>query len=159
MLDRFLAKVTAYADGQWSEPPVRPERKSSGFGWSPKTGWVPVETISGFDGLYKAGYLAGFLSNEGPGGTTMFTIAKRSDLVPFSLGPGVVDPKKRDHNYRPDTVFGQLALAEIEVNPGQAHSTNWGGGSSVGGSPRNPDGSQSRLTPEQVLEVCKAFTK
>jgi hypothetical protein len=39
------------------------------------------------------------------------------------------------------------ALGEIE--PG------WGGGSTIGGAPRNADGSRSRLTPKQVFDAVE----
>lgn len=166
MLNTFLAKVTEYADGIWQAPATRPERLSSGFGWSPKTGWKMLEAQTGFDSLYGAGFIAGVLFTEGPGGTTMYTIGKRSDLVPLPLGPGaIVRPPKSNEDYRQDTILGKLALAELEANPTQTHAANWGGATTVGGSPRNEvelDGKKvncySRLKPEQVLEICKSFT-
>jgi hypothetical protein len=120
---------------------------------------VAIETKIGFNSVYEEGYLAGFLFTEAPQGTYLYTVAKRSDLVPLAMGPGaVVRPPKSSDDYRKDTILGQLALKEIEVNPDQSHAANWGGASSIGGGPRNPDGTMSRLTPEQVLEVCKGFT-
>lgn len=159
MLESFLLKLDTYANGEWKEPPARPERKSDGFAWSPKTGWVSVSGVTGFDAVYSAGNLAGVLYADAPNGTRMYTVGKRSDLVPLPVGPGaVVRPPKSSEDYRKDTILGALALKEIEVNPDQSHSANWGGATTVGGSPRNPDSSQSRLTPEQVLEICKGFT-
>jgi len=159
MLEGFLAKLDQYASGTWQEPAARPERKSLGFGWSPKTGWVEVETATGFDGLYKSGFLAGVLYTDAPNGTRMYTVGKRSDLVPLPVGPGAtVRPPKSVEDYRQDTILGALALAELEGNSEQSHAANWGGATTIGGGPRNPDGSQSRLTPEQVLEICKGFT-
>lgn len=159
MLEGFLLKLDAFANGEWQEPAARPERLSSGFGWSPKTGWQTVKSVTGFDAVYKAGYLAGVLFAEAPNGTTMYTVAKRSDLVPLAIGPGAtVRPAKSNEDYRQDTILGALALAELAGNPQQSHAANWGGATTVGGSPRNPDGSQSRLKPEQVLEICKSFT-
>lgn len=159
MLETFLAKVDQYANGEWQEPAGRPERRSDGFGWSPKTGWEKIESSTGFDDLYNKGYLAGVLYTDAPNGTMMYTVAKRSDLVPLSVGPGaVVRPPKSVEDYRKDTILGALALKEIDVNPEQSHAGNWGGATTVGGAPRNADGSQSRLKPEQVLEICKSFT-
>lgn len=158
MLETFLAKVSQYANGEWQAPPARAERPSKGYAWSP-SGWVAIETKTGFNSVYEEGYLAGFLFTEAPQGTYLYTVAKRSDLVPMSMGPGaVVRPPKSSDDYRKDTILGALALKEIEVNPDQSHAANWGGASSIGGGPRNPDGTMSRLTPEQVLEVCKTFT-
>jgi hypothetical protein len=62
--------------------------------------------------------------------STRYTIGKVSDLVPFNL---------------------QALLAGLNaMEPG------WGGGSSIGGSPRLDDGVSSRLAPEQVwAAVCE----
>lgn len=65
-----------------------------------------------------------------PDGSRAYTIAKRSEFVAFDV-PGVL-----------------RALHERE--PG------WGGGSTVGGAPRNADGSRSRLSPEEVWEIVRA---
>lgn len=166
MLEGFLAKVTAYANGTWQEPAARPERKSDGFGWSPKTGWVPVTQVTGFDAVYGKGLLAGVLYMPMAGDTLMYTVGKRSDLVPLSIGPGaLVRPPRSNDDYRVDTILGALALAELEGNPEQSHAANWGGATTIGGSPRNEveiEGKKvnfgSRLTPEQVLAVCRSFT-
>ncbi|MFA5813048.1 MAG: hypothetical protein WC862_00850 [Patescibacteria group bacterium] len=160
MLETFLVKVTQYANGEWQAPPARLERPSKGYAWSPKTCWQAVETKIGFDDVYNQGFLAGVLFTDAPNGTLMYTVAKRSDLVPLAVGPGATKrPPTSLDDYRKDTILGQLALKEIEVNPEQSHAANWGGASSVGGSPRNPDGSQSKLIPEQVLEICRRFAK
>jgi len=159
MLEAFLAKVTQYANGEWQAPAARDGRASKGYAWSPKTGWEAVETKTGFDEVYNKGFLAGVLYTSMAGGTLMYTIAKRSDLVPLQLGPGATKrPPTTSDDYRKDTILGQLALNEIAVNPEQSHAANWGGASSIGGGPRNPDGTMSRLSPEQVLEICKSFT-
>ncbi len=159
MLETFLVKVTQYANGEWKEPAVRPDRKADGFGWSPKTGWQRVSGVNGFDEVYTAGFLAGVLYTNAPNGTKLYTIGKRSDLVPLQLGPGATKrPPTSVEDYRKDTILGALALAELEGNPEQSHAANWGGATTVGGSPRNPDGSQSRLKPEQIFKICKGFT-
>lgn len=129
MLGGFLAKVSAYADGTWQEPAARPERKSDGFGWSPARGWEVVTSTTGFEQVYKMGHLVAILYTEAPNGTVMYTLGKRSDLVPFDI-------------------TGLLARLNA-IEPG------WGGSSTVGGSPHKPDGSRSSLSPEQVLEVAK----
>lgn len=160
MLETFLAKITQYANGEWQAPPARPERPSKGCAWSPKTGWQAVETKTGFDDVYNQGFLAGVLFTDAPNGTLMYTVAKRSDLVPLAVGPGATKrPPTSLNDYRKDTILGQLALKEIEVNPEQSHAANWGGASSIGGGPRNADGSQSRLNPAQVLAICEQFGK
>ncbi|WP_043603413.1 MULTISPECIES: hypothetical protein [Protofrankia] len=44
------------------------------------------------------------------------------------------------------TILGALAARE----PG------WGGGSSIGGAPRRPDGSRSSLHPDEVFTIVEA---
>lgn len=160
MLEGFLAKVSAYADGTWQAPPARPERKSDGFAWSPKTGWVTVTQVNGFDEVYAKGFFAGVLYTDAPQETRMYTVAKRSDLVPLAIGPGSTKrPPTSVEDYRQDTILGALGLAELARNSVQSHAANWGGATSIGGSPRNPDGTMSCLTPSQVLEICERFTR
>lgn len=82
-----------------------------------------------FDLLYEAGHSAALAyQNMGDKGYA-YTIGKKSDLVQF--------PVKRILN----------ALNEVE--PG------WGGGSTIGGAPRHPDGSRSRLTPQKVIAIIE----
>ena len=63
-------------------------------------------------------------------GTHAYTVAKRSEFVKEFPVPEIL-----------------LALGGIE--PG------WGGGSTIGGAPRNADGSRSRLTPQQVFDAVE----
>jgi hypothetical protein len=63
-------------------------------------------------------------------GTHAYTIAKRSEFVQFDV-PRVLQ-----------------AL--------HAREPGWGGGSTVGGAPRNPDGSRSKLTAKEVWEIVVA---
>ena len=87
----------------------------------------------GFGQAYSAGYDVVVLYKPAADSSTTYTIAKRSDLVACPVGP-VSDPQ---------SILGRLAALE----PG------WGGGSSIGGSPRLPEGVSSRLTPEQVWAI------
>ena len=43
-----------------------------------------------------------------------------------------------------------MRAAEATVNPAQSPAHTWGGGSTIGGSPRNQDGSGSRLAPNRA---------
>jgi len=87
----------------------------------------------GFARAYQEGYDAAVLFTPAADGSTTYTVAKRSDLVNVPVGPAS----------DPQSVLGRLAALE----PG------WGGGSSIGGSPRLPEGVSSRLSPEQVWNV------
>lgn len=63
-------------------------------------------------------------------GSFAYTVAKKSDFVDDFDVPSILE-----------------ALGKVE--PG------WGGGSTIGGAPRNPDGSRSRLTPREVFELVE----
>ena len=80
--------------------------------------------IEDFADAYARGLVAAILAIPGPEGTTGWTIGKKSDFVPYDI---------------------QAFLARAnEIEPG------WGGGSTIGGAPRNEDGTRSRLTFEEV---------
>lgn len=160
MLEGFLKLVDTYLDGTAKlEPESSREEIHSGYGWSARTGWVKVESKDGFTSFYKSGFVLGFLGQPAPHGTTMYTVAKASDLVVAPLGPGSKVRPVTSVEQLEDTILGVLAREEQAFNPEQSLAHTWGGSSSVGGSPRNPDGSSSRLNPEQVLSVFRRFVK
>jgi hypothetical protein len=101
-------------------------------------GWAVVYSEGfAFPTLYDDGYNAVVLYNTLPDGSWGYTIGKKSEFVNFPVGPAS----------KPGTILHMLAAAE----PG------WGGGSSIGGAPRNPDGSRSRLSPKKVFELISAL--
>src|SRR3989339_485822 len=158
MLEEFVGKVSAFLAGELeiSERPVR-EEISRGYGWSARTGWQPVESSTAFDGFYRAGLVLGFLYQEARGGGLMYTVAKASDLVAAPMGPGSKARPVTAVEQFEDTILGELGRAEQAKNPNQDLSRTWGGGTSIGGSPRNEDNSSSCLTPEQVLAIFQRF--
>jgi hypothetical protein len=112
-------------------------------------GWEEVTSRDGFTSLYEDGYLAVALATPAAEGSTMWTVAKRSDLVPLALGPA--DRSSDRSGAYTDSLLGRLASAEAEL--GCPAALNWGGGSSIGGSPRLPGGVGSRLPEAQVLSI------
>ncbi|MFH2062536.1 MAG: hypothetical protein ABIJ46_00070 [bacterium] len=158
MLERFVGKVTAFLAGELkiAERPVR-EEISRGYGWSACTGWKPVESSTAFDGFYRAGFVLGFLYQEARGGGLNYTVAKASDLVAAPLGPGSKARPVTSVEQFEETILGELGRAEQTKNPSQDLSRTWGGGTSIGGGPRNEDDSSSCLTPEEVLGVFQRF--
>lgn len=89
----------------------------------------------GFMELYAKGFDGGILYKDAADGTRTYTVAKRSDLVRIPVGP-VGDP---------NSMLGRLAARE----PG------WGGGSTIGGSPRGEGGRSSVLTPDEVWAIVQ----
>lgn len=97
------------------------------------------DDFGGFEALYNDGYKVVCLISEAADGSQRFTIGKVSDLVPYRLGPG----------NDPDSLLGRLNALE----PG------WGGGSSIGGSPRLDGGVSSRLRQPQVWDVMQEVSR
>lgn len=102
-------------------------------------GWVMArsDSHSGFQRLYSEGVTRAILyTSPSADGSIRYTVGKKSDLVGgFPVGP----------------VSKQGTILQVlhQREPG------WGGGSSIGGSPRNPDGSSSYLSPDQVFEIVQ----
>jgi len=86
--------------------------------------------FGGFKSLYLDDYDVVALVTDAADGSRRYTVGKVSDLVRFDLTA--------------------LLAALNELEPG------WGGGSSIGGSPRLEGGVSSRLSPTEVFDLaCK----
>lgn len=95
-------------------------------------GWALVRSEDGStQDVYAAGHSAFIVYKQLSDGSFSYTVAKKSDLHRF--------PVKR--------VLETLHAVE----PG------WGGGSCIGGAPRNPDGSRSRIEPERLVKLIEAI--
>lgn len=101
------------------------------------TGWTMVESSDFvFDLVYQAGHTRVVAMQKQPDGSIAYTVAKKSELVSnFPVGPMSKE--------------GTILYELNKIEPG------WGGGSTIGGAPRNPDGSRSKLSPEQVFSVIE----
>lgn len=99
--------------------------------------WVMVHTEAyAFATLYADGYDRIISYRQLADRSWAYTVARRSDLIDgFPVGP----PAKE----------GTILRALAEAEPG------WGGGSSIGGSPRNADGSGSSMPPDQVFSLVE----
>lgn len=104
-------------------PPVCPV----GLGIHADGSTTDLKDIRDFADVYAQGLVVAVLGVPGPGGTQGWTIGKKSDFVSYDI-----------------PAF--LARAN-EVEPG------WGGGSTIGGAPRNEDGTRSRLSIDRVREL------
>lgn len=105
-------------------------------------GWVMVEADSYgiFETLYRDGYNKAVVCQHLPDGSYKYTVAKKSDFVSdFPVGP-----VSNEHS---------ILFFLNNMEPG------WGGGSTIGGSPRNPDGSSSSLVPDRVFHFVEQQIK
>jgi hypothetical protein len=154
MLDQYLFAVDLWnRTGELPEAGTRDSVPGRGWGLRAAGGWVPVTTPDGFGPLYRQGFLAAALVREAEGGTLSWTIAKRSDLVPLPLGPADAS-KDRSGDFLP-TILGELA--RLECAHGGSPRDTWGGGTSVGGSPRLPGGRSSSLPEATVVAALQRF--
>ena len=139
-LNELLAECLRNLDRWFAgelQPAVAEETRSYEITYQ-GNGWVMARSDSFiFDLLYKDGITAAVAWRPLPDGSFEYTIGRKSDLVlGFPVGP---------HSL-PGTLLHALAAAE----PG------WGGGSSIGGAPRNPDGSRSHLPPERLRAILES---
>ena len=99
------------------------------------SGWVMARSADFiFDLLYAAGHTKAVAYQENPDGSVTYTVGKKSEMVAnFPVGPAPKD----------GTILNALNTKE----------TGWGGSTTIGGAPRNADGSRSRLTPDEVFAI------
>jgi hypothetical protein len=100
------------------------------------TGWILARTIGtrSHAALFRDGHQRVVMYRQLPDGSWGYTVAKRSDFVKHFPIVAILD-----------------ALSARE--PG------WGGGSTIGGAPRNADGSRSRLEPDEVFAIVEAVVE
>jgi len=120
-LGQVLERLDAWWSGALDLPPRRASKVSAM--WVDEGSLHTGPVFGGFAGLFKRA-AAGIVYTAAPGGSYSYTVAKRSEFESF------------------DVPLFLRTCAERE--PG------WGGASTTGGGPRHPDGSRSRLEPEEV---------
>lgn len=100
-------------------------------------GWIMASSQQFiFTALYERGVTRAIAYDALPDGSYVYTVGKKSEFVDgFPVGP--------------HTVPGTILHALNQREPG------WGGGSTIGGAPRNADGSRSRLTPDEVFAIVE----
>jgi hypothetical protein len=113
----------------------RPEKERSFEITHTGNGWVMAKSDDFiFDLLYANGHTKAIAYQVLGDGSVAYTVGKKSELVTgFPVGP----------HSKPGTILHAL----------NEHEKGWGGGSTIGGAPRNADGSRSRLTPDEVWSI------
>lgn len=92
---------------------------------------------------------AGFreIKHEDGSATLSVTVGRRSEVITgFPVGPASKD----------GTILFALNKAEPQR---QGKDDNWGGTSTIGGSPRNSDGKGTTLTTEQIFDIIEEIAK
>ena len=137
LLEKCVANIDALLDGTlvWSS---QPEKDRSFEITHTGNGWVMAKSDDFiFDMLYAQGYTKAVAYQQLPDGSIAYTVGKKSELVTgFPVGPQSVT----------GTILNMLNQREV----------GWGGGSTIGGAPRNTDGSRSHLTPDEVYEIVES---
>lgn len=130
-IDRFVAGTL-----EWTP---QPEKSRSYKITHTGKDWVMAKSDDFiFDLLYEDGYTKAIAYQQLPDGSIAYTVGKKSELVSgFPVGP----------HSKPGTILHVLNKSE----------KGWGGGSTIGGAPRNEDGSRSRLTPDDVFALVEAL--
>lgn len=135
LLDEICARADRLVDGRGPS-----DAELAKFGVTPEleilregTGWTLVKANHphALTDLYRRGVERIVAARPVADGSWAYTVARRSDFV---------------ENFDVPRILAALDAVE----PG------WGGGSTIGGAPRNPDGSRSRLTPDQVFDIVEA---
>jgi hypothetical protein len=96
--------------------------------------------ISAFAAVYRSGARGVIVAHELPDGTTEYSVGKASEFV---------------HGFDVPAILAALRAEEARVNPAQDPAHSWGGGTTIGGSPRNADGSASRLPWARVAAIVE----
>ncbi len=136
LLDEIGRRVSVYADGA-------SQAYTQGYSIDNRyevlhrgTGWVLVQSLGtrAHARLFADGHERVVIHTTLRDGTHGYTVAKRSEFVKGFPVPAI--------------------LAALD-----AREPGWGGGSTVGGAPRHPDGSRSRMAPAEVFDVVEAVVK
>ncbi len=133
LLDEIGRRVSVYADGA-SQAYTASFRLDNRYKvLRTGTGWSLVESLGvrAHARLFHDGHKRVVIHTLLRDGSHGYTVAKQSEFVKAFPVPRIL-----------------AALAAQE--PG------WGGGSTVGGAPRNADGSRSRFPPEAVFDIVEA---
>lgn len=136
LLDEVGRRISVYADGA-------SQAYTAGFVVDHRyrvlregTGWELVESLGyrAHARLFADGHQRVLIHSALRDGSHAYTVAKRSEFVKF---------------FPVRTILAALNDRE----------RGWGGGSTVGGAPRNADGSRSRLTPDEVFDIVELVVR
>jgi hypothetical protein len=126
MLEQFLEVLHTWYITRATDV-GREDRPVPGFGLTHDGKLKDLGLVGSFTDIYRAGCPVGIVCVPGPNGSTGYTVGKQSDFILYDVQE-----------------FYSRCNA---VEPG------WDGGSTIGGAPRQADGTRSMLTREQVEQL------
>lgn len=131
ILEAVCYRIDQYVEGEHAVEVSKQHKHEEGYKvLRNQNDWVMVESHDphAYTAIYQAGYNRIVLTRPQQDGSTAVSLAKRSDFV----GGFPIREMYKELN---------------KLEPG------WGGGSTIGGAPRNADGSRSRLPLDTIAEV------
>lgn len=130
ILESILHRIDQFADGESSIEVAKQLVQSEYKVLRNENGWSMIETSDphALGAIWQAGFDRIVVARKQNDKTIAYTVARRSEFI---------------DNFPIESIFEALN----EQEPG------WGGGSTIGGAPRNPDGTRSKLTVKQVAKV------
>lgn len=130
IMESMLHRVDKYINGEAANDIAATELHGEFEIKKNDNGWILVESQDPhvYSALYRAGFSRIVLVIPLDDGSLAVSIAKKSDFI---------------EHFPNEKIYANLNKLE----PG------WGGGSSIGGAPRNKDGSRSRLSIDTIVEV------
>lgn len=133
VLESILHRITQYVNGEASADIADRETQSNFDIKRNENGWVLVESSDPhvYTSLWRSGFDRVVLIRPQEDNSTAISIAKRTDFI---------------DNFPLNKIFKELNKLE----------SGWGGGTTIGGAPRNGDGSRSKLPLQTVVDVVNA---
>jgi hypothetical protein len=130
ILEATLRRIEQYVDGEAAIEISKQEKHDDYKILRNENGYIVIQSDNShiYSTLYSSGFDRVVLVRPLDNGSLAVSLAKRSDFI---------------DNFDLNKMYEKLN--EIEVG--------WGGGSSIGGAPRNSDGTRSKLPLEKILEV------
>lgn len=130
ILEAVMSRISTYADGEAAGEITKQQYHGEYKVLRNENGWALIESNDphALSSIWQAGFEKIAMVRPLPDSSLAVTLAKKSDFIekfPLRL------------------IYDGLNKLE----------EGWGGGSSIGGAPRNPDGSRSKLSLEDICEV------
>lgn len=135
IMEAVLHRIDLYVDGE-AQIDIQKQPKHGEFKiLRNENDWVLAESNDphAFAALYHAGFERIVLIKKSINDTLNISMAKKSDFISgFPL----------------EKMYQQLNITE-----NLSEDIGWGGSSSIGGAPRRPDGSRSKLNLQQIIDI------